>query len=212
MRTLTRTSRIVIGWGGRSSRPLLVAALAAGLVVAGSSAAQAQSRTNIDAAGDMVQFDEETDEEPSPAPSQVRNDVLSTTLSHTDTRISIRVKYAELQRVDDAHGLFVQLVTNEGVRRELDVFAEPGRWAGDTWMWRGSDGSDVRCAIWHSIDYTANTIAVGFPRRCASSPRWVKFGVVGYRFKDTVSYYDDALRDEPFLGEDLAQSLRVYRG
>ena len=82
MRTPTRTSRIVIGWGGRLTHPLLVAALAAGLVVAGSSAAQAQSITDADAAGDMARYGYENGEHPHPAPNQVRNDVLRTRVTH----------------------------------------------------------------------------------------------------------------------------------
>ena len=209
MRTPTRISNVFIKRGGRSTRPLQVAALAAGLVLAGSSSAQAQTNTNLDTAGDMVRVDYETDKT-SPAPNQVRNDVLRTTMTHNATRVSIRVKYAELQRVGEGHGLLVQMVTNEGVRRYLEVSARPGHWAGSTTMWRG-DEREVRCAIWHSIDYATNTVAVGFPRRCASSPRWVKFRVIGYRAEDTGFYLDDALRDEPFLSENPAQSHRVYR-
>jgi hypothetical protein len=212
MRTPTRTSRIVIGPGARLTRPLLVAALAAGLVVAGSSAAQAQSITDADAAGDMVKLDHVT-EEGRPAPNQVHNDVLRTTLTHSATRISIRVKYAELRRVGDGHGQFMRLVTNEGARRDLDVSAYPGRWAGSTEMRRGRDGQEVQCAIRHSIDYTRNSIAVSFPRQCASSPRWVQFRVGAFRFGETAAYLDDALRDKPWYGQTWpTQSPRVYRG
>lgn len=210
MRTPTRITNAFIRRGGRLTRPLLVAALAAGLVLAGSSAAQAQSITNVDTAGDMVEVDYETGET-RPAPNQVRNDVLSTTMTHNATRISIRVKYAELQRVGEGNGLFVQMVTNEGARRNLEVSAGPGDWAGSTAMWRRGE-REVRCVIRHSIDYTRNVIAVSFPRQCASSPRWVRFRVLGYRFADNGAFYlDDALRDEPFLGENPAQSRRVYR-
>ena len=210
MRTPTRISNVLIKRGGRLTCPLLVAALAAGLVVAGSSAAQAQSITDVDTAGDMVIFDWET-EELSAAPNQVRNDVLRTTLTHSATRISIRVKYAELQRVGYGLGQSVQMVTNEGVRRNLDVIVEQGHWAGWVEMARGRDGGAVRCAVRHSIDYTRNVIAVSFPRQCASSPRWVKFRVVGVWYGESGGYLDDALRDEPFLGENPAQSRRVYR-
>ena len=210
MRTPTRITNVFIRRGGRLTRPLLVATLAAGLVLAGSSAAQAQSITNVDTAGDMVGVDYETGET-RPAPNQVRNDVLRTTMTHNATRISIRVKYAELQRVGEGNGLFVQMVTNEGARRNLEVSAGPGDWAGSTAMWRG-DEREVRCVIRHSIDYTRNVIAVSFPRQCASRPRWVKFRVLGYRVADNGAFYlDDALRDEPFLGENPAQSRRVYR-
>jgi hypothetical protein len=211
MRTPTRISNVLIKRGGRLTRPLLVAALAAGLVVAGSSAAQAQSITDVDTAGDMVRLDDET-EEPSPAPNQVRNDVLRTTLTHSATRISIRVKYAELQRVGHGHGLWLEMATNEGVRRNLDVLAGSGEWSGSTEMTRGWDGGEVRCALRHSIDYTRNVIAVSFPRQCASSPRWVKFRVLGFRAGETGFYLDDAIRDEPFLiSERSVQSRRVYR-
>jgi len=122
------------------------------------------------------------------------------------------VKYAELRRLDDGHGLFVQMVTNEGVRRGLDVSAHPGAWAGRTEMWRGRDESPVRCAIRHSIDYTRNVIAVSFPRQCASSPRWLTFRIGAYRDADSGIYIDDALRDERWFGHTRpVQSPRVYR-
>ena len=210
MRTPTRITNVFIKRGGRLTRPLLVATLAAGLVLAGSSAAQAQSITDVDTAGDMVRVDYETGET-RPAPNQVRNDVLRTTMTHNATRISIRVKYAELRRVGEGNGQFVQMVTNEGARRNLEVSAGPGDWAGSSGDVARQDEREVRCAIRHSIDYTRNVIAVSFPRQCASSPRWVKFRVLGYRDAENGVYLDDALRDEPFLGENPAQSRRVYR-
>ena len=210
MRTPTRISNVFIKRSGRLTRPFLVAALATGLMVAGSSAAQAQSITDADAAGDMVNSGYD-DEEARPAPNQVRNDVLRTTLTHSATRISIRVKYAELQRVGYGLGQSVRMVTNEGVRRNLDVIVEQGHWAGWVEMARGRDGGAVRCAVRHSIDYTRNVIAVSFPRQCASSPRWVKFRVLGFRAGETAFYLDDALHDEPSLSENYAQSRRVYR-
>ena len=210
MRTPTGISNAFIKRGRRLIRQLVVAALAAGLVVAGSSAAQAQSITDTDTTGDMVISDWENDET-RPAPNQVRNDVLRTTMTHSATRISIRVKYAELRRLDVGHGEYVQVVTNEGVRRGIEVSAGPGNWAGGAEMWRERDESEVRCAIRHSIDYTRNVIAVSFPRQCASSPRWVKFRVLGFRAGETAFYLDDALHDGPNLGENASQSRRVYR-
>jgi hypothetical protein len=81
-------------------------------------------------------------------------------------------------------------------------------------MSRERDGGQLRCAIRHKLNYTDNVIAVSFPRRCAGSPRWVKFRVVGFRFVGDSDYYDDAFRDAPllgFLGDTSAQSRRVYR-
>jgi hypothetical protein len=147
-----------------------------------------------------------------PAPNQVRNDVLRTTVNHSATRISMRVKYAELRRLGEGHSQYLQMVTNEGIRRGLDVVGEPGNWAGSAVIWRErGEENNVRCAIRHSIDYTRNEIAASFPRRCAGNPRWVKFRVVAQRMGETGVYRDDALRDEPFLGKTPAQSRRVYR-
>lgn len=213
MRIPTRKSRIAVARGNRLVRPLLVAALAVGLVVVGSSAAQAQSITDIDTAGDMVGTNDEH-QDPHPTPNQVRNDVLRTTLTHRARRISIRVKYAELRRLDDGHGQFVQMVTNEGIRRNLDILADSRNWAGSSSITRGRDGGQVRCAIRHRLNYTDNVIAVSFPRWCAGGPRWVKFRVIGIRFVGDGDYYDDAFRDGPFLkfsSDTSAQSRRVYR-
>jgi hypothetical protein len=73
------------------------------------------------------------------------------------------------------------------------------------------EGTDVRCAIRHTINYTRNVIAASFPRRCAGNPRWVKFRVVAQRMAEPGVYSDDGLRDEPNLGTKPAQSRRVYR-
>ena len=215
MRTPTRTSRVVVGSRGRLTRPLLVAALAAGLVVAGSTSAQGQSITDADAAADMALYAYENGET-HPAPNQIRNDVLRTTLNHGATRISMRVKYAELRRLGEGHSQYLQMVTNEGIRRGLDVVGHPGNWAGSAVISRErGEENKVRCAIRHSIDYTRNVIAANFPRRCVGNPRWVKFRVVAQRMGEPGLYFDDALRDKPFLGEFLGenpvQSRRVYR-
>ncbi len=167
-------------------------------MVAGSSAAQAQSITDLDTAGDMVGTNDEH-QDPHPTPNQVRNDVLRTTMTHGARRISIRVKYAEMRRLDDGHGQSVQMVTNEGIRRNLDISADSRRLGRAHPDVARRDGGQVRCAIRHRLNYTDNVIAVSFPRRCVGDPRWVKFRVVGFRFVGDGDYYDDALRDAPFL-------------
>jgi len=118
----------------------------------------------------MVRIAWEIEDDVRPAPNQVRNDVLRTTLTHSATRISIRVRYAELRRLGGGYTQYMQMVTNEGVRRNLDLAAHRDDWAGRTVIRRGRDGSPVRCALRQSIDYTHNVIAISFPRQCASSP------------------------------------------
>ena len=81
----------------------------------------------------------------------------------------------------------------------------PARWG------RGEGGTEAKCGARSGtrLDYTNNVIAVSFPRQCVSSPRWVKFRVLGYRYGESGGYLDDALRDEPFHGDNPAQSRRV---
>jgi hypothetical protein len=196
---------------GRLTRPLVVATLAAAIVASGTSAAQAQSISNADSAGDMASVDYETGAT-APAPDQVRNDVIKTRMTHGAYRVSIRVEYAELQRVaDGGNMLVVQMVTNEGLRRILDLEALQGHWGGRTTFTR-ADERPVRCAVRHSIDYAKNVMSLSFPRRCASRPRWVKFRVGAATFENGL-HIDDALRDRPLTDDDinLARSRRVYR-
>jgi hypothetical protein len=211
MRTPVRKSRTLIKCGGWLARPFLVAGLAAALVAAGSTAAQAQRLSDTDAAGDMVRYEYGTGESV-PAPDHVRNDVLRTRLSHSARRVSVRVKYVEMQRVGEVNALYVQMVTNEGVRRWLDLSAGPSYWAGSTSLYRANEYR-VRCAVRHSMDYTRNVVVVSFPRRCASSPQWVRFRVVALMIEDDgFFYFDDALDDAPLLEDSAAaRSRRVYR-
>lgn len=210
MRTPERRSRALIT-GGRLARPFLVAVVAATLVAAGSTAAQAQRVSDADNAGDMVALEYETNES-LPAPDHVRNDVLRTRLTHSASRVSVRVKYAEMQRVGEHNELYFQMVTNEGARRILELSAGRGDWAGTTTLY-GGDGHRVRCAVRHLVNYTRNVVVVSFPRRCASSPRWVKFRVIAWTIDDDgFFYFDDALDDAPALEDSApAQSRRVYR-
>ena len=170
MRTPTRKSRIAVARGERLVRPLLVAALAVGLVVSGSSAAQAQSITDIDTAGDMVGTNDEH-QDPHPTPNQVRNDVLRTTMTHGATRVSIRVKYAEMRRLDDGHGQSVQMVTNEGIRRNLDMLCRFGA-AGPAAPKYGEEGTGAMCGARSGteLDYMNNVIAVELPAMVCRPP------------------------------------------
>ncbi len=207
MPTLMRRPRSHERRGGRLTRPLAVAALATALVAAAPAAAQAQTVTNPDTVGDVVRIDYNTGAT-TPAPNRANGDVTSTTLTHSATRVSVRVEYAELRRVG-AGLLFISMTTNEGAHRIVELNAGEG--SGRTDFYRG-DGRLVRCAVRHSVDYAANEMRVSFPRRCASNPRWVRFRVAVLTGNSAI-YFDDALRDRPLTDEDngFAQSRRVYR-
>ena len=189
---------------------LVAPALCAALVATAPSTAQAQTLADSDTTGDIVTFG--SDESFVPVPGRVLNDVTATTITHSATRIGIRVEYVELRRVVD-HSLYVGMVTNEGARRHLSIDSYPGRSSAEVDL---SDGRarHVRCAIRHAIDYDANVVTASFPRRCASSPRWVRFRVGAMTIDNDDNFYlDDALRDRPLNDQDSnwARSGRVYR-
>jgi hypothetical protein len=208
MFTTTRKPVPSRGAAGRLTRTLVAAGLCATFVAAVPAPAQAQTLTDPDAVGDMAEF---SGESPVPAPGRTLNDITSTRLSHGATRISLRVDYVDLQKVGEQY-LYLGMVTNEGVRRELYVYASRGAWSGEVDMMNGR-GREVRCAVRHSIDYDANVMKVSFPRRCASNPRWVKFRAGALVMTRNRFYLDDALRDRPINKRDqnFALSGRVHR-
>lgn len=199
------------GLGRRSTRPLVVAALCAAAVAISPPSARAGTLTEPDAVGDMVTFDES--DAVVPIPERSLNDVSSTRLTHRANRVAIRVDYVDLKRGGDVQGLFIPVVTNEGVRRYLEVVAYQRRWSGVTEMYSGK-WRDVGCdRVRHSIDYEANTLKVSFPRTCVSNPRWVKFRVAAYAQGDGF-HVDDALDDDPLASQDdddLTWSRKVRR-
>ena len=201
---------------GRSARPLVIAGLSATMLLTCPAAAQAQRISNPDTVGDVTRVTfQRGGADVTPAPHRALDDVTSTRLTHSASRISVRVRYAELQRVGTGTSLSISVVTNEGIHRYLQLYSRPHDWSGMTEFYRRG-GDPVRCAVRHSIDYADNVIRASFPRRCASNPRWVRFSVIAWSVQqDDVSYLDDALLDRPVtLNDDGsttdARSRRVY--
>ena len=188
------------------TRATAAAVLCAAALTSVPAAVQAQTRTNVDAAGDMVVLDGETY---SPAPERRLNDVRSTTLTHGATRLQVVVRYADLAKTN-WQALYVQVNTNEAVRRNVFLDVNPPQWAGEIFMFNGGI-TTVPCSIRHRVDYDANTMSVSFPRRCASSPRWVRFTVASISDEGELIYFDDALSDAPDNDQNWTRSPRVYR-
>ena len=195
----------------RASRPFVVAALCAAFVAAAPAMAQAQTVSDADTVGDMITFND--NDAVVPASERTLNDVSSTTLAHGARRVAIAVHYVDLERTGEFQSLRIGMRTNEGARRDVVLAAEPQSWSGTTMMFRGN-GASMRCAMRHAIDYEANVMRVSFPRRCASSPRWVRFRIQVSAAGGGGYFADDALSDSPIGSQDsndLARSDRVFR-
>lgn len=193
---------------------LTLAAAAALTIPALAMPALAQTIDDTDTVGDMVvvTFDDKSGSLV-PAPERTLNDVSRTRLRHGTRRVGIKVDYADLKRkAGETQILTVDMVTDEGVRRHLQLGARSQHWSGKTVMYNGA-WRPVKCSVEHSIDYEANIVKLSFPRRCASNPRWVRFRVGSWVEFDEGLYIDDALRDRPLTDDDkgFKQSARVRR-
>lgn len=203
------------GLGRRSASTLLAGALCVAVVAATPATAHAETLADADTVGDMAKltYTEEEGETLVPAPERRSNDVTRTRLTHGARRVGVRVNYVDLKRKPgEIQVLNIVMMTDEGVRRYLQVAARRRHWSGDSQMynrrWR-----PVECSVRHAIDYEANVIKVSFPRRCASTPRWVRFRIGSFVESEGGFFADDALRDRPLTVDDrnLKRSERVHR-
>ena len=201
--------RVTHGPGRRSSRPLVAAALCAALVAATPAASHAETVDDVDAVGDMIVYDGA----PIPVPDRTLNDVSNTRFTHGGRRVAIRVDYVDLKKKAGGVGqwFLIHMITNEGVRRHLDLVASSGHWSGATQMYNRRYAS-VDCSVRHSIDYEANVTKLSFPRRCVSKPRWMVFRAHSLVESEDGVYEDDALRNRPIAADDrhLKRSQRVH--
>lgn len=191
-------------------RGVFALALAAGLTLGTAGTSAAASLTKVDQRGDL-QYVEGESETSSPAPTVQNGDITRTVMKHAARRIAVRIQFADLRRVG-MRGDFLRVVTNEGVRRDVMIFAGPMSWRGDAEMTR-LNGQPVACDIAHKIDYDRNVVTVSFPRSCVSNPRWVRLGTGSFwtESEGTKSYADDAQLDGQ-VNDNLKLSTRLRRG
>lgn len=205
----------------RLARATVTTVLAAGLSLGSAVAADAQNLTVRDARGDMVSLTESVDgaTTQTPAPEVSNGDIVRSVFRHERRRISVRVKFADLERVDGLRMDVVQLVTNERLHRDVLVVAGPGMRRGDAQM--SAPRRDVRCrGLRWRIDYDLNVVRVSFPRSCVSNPRWIKVGmgsalVTELSNPDPTSgalYLDDAQRSGSVSEYRMRWSPRLHRG
>jgi hypothetical protein len=193
-------------------RTISTLALAAGLALGTAGTAAAQTLTVKDARGDVKAFVGDS-EEPTAAPSVKNGDIVRTTFRHADQRISVRVKFVDLQRRGQMGGHFLRVVTNEQVRREVTIFGGPNAWRGQAQMTR-PNGNPVDCKIQHKIAYDTNVLTLSFPRSCVSDPRWVRLGFGSVTTSDdgNTGYLDDAQLSDRVNPATVKLSPRLRRG
>ena len=180
--------------------------------------AYAEKVVHADATADVISWgwdDEKEAETTVPAPEQRNGDILRTVVQHRLRKVILTTSYAELRRLDPASH-FVSIVTNESVRRHVEVAPTATRPQGRVLFSTGS-GRTVSCTgLERRIDYLANTLRLVIPRSCLSAPRWVRVGFGAVRTRETdltpQTFVDDANLQGAVGSAHPTYGARVRRG
>jgi hypothetical protein len=145
-------------------------------------------------------------------------DITRFVVRHTARKVILRTSFRELTRTDGFSVTIGAIRTNERVNRMVSVFFDSEFAPNGEADLSRLNGRPVRCHVGKSIDFTANVIEVRIPRKCLSSPRWVKVGVgqVSLSMTGDDANGSDAIAADDALssgvGENLTWSPRVRRG
>jgi hypothetical protein len=164
--------------------------LTAGLLAP--AAAQADSRTRSDRAGDVTSVPNHSDVEDRTAePGRREGDLVSTTVRHRRHSVLVVARYRELSRGVRATSFFV-LRTDRHRTRQVAVFVSGDDPQGDAYfMSRG--GSTLPCpGVRHAVDYATDVARVLVPRACLGRPRWVRAKVATETVTEAKVYEDHA--------------------
>ena len=178
------------------ARPALrvaAAAVAVALVLLSASAASAARLSVADARGDMIKV-EEGGSNPRPAPGATIGDAVRTTVRHTDRRVVVRVRFADLAPTGKRLNLWVDLRDESGHTTTLGVEATRADRDGHPILMT-SRGRDIACTVVHRIGYRRDVIRASVPRRCLGNPESVRFRVYTEHVRRSwaYAYLDNAL-------------------
>jgi hypothetical protein len=179
-----------------SARPALrvvVAGVVVALVPLSASSASASRLTMTDARGDMIKV-EEGGGDPRPAPGAAIGDAVRTTFRHTDRRVVVRVRFAELAPTGKRLNLWVDLRDETGHTTILGVEATRADRDGHPILMTDR-GRDIECAVAHRISYRRDVIRASVPRRCLGDPESVEFRALTEHVRRSWAYafLDNAL-------------------
>jgi hypothetical protein len=153
----------------------------------GASAAEAVTTLRVsDPRGDMVRV-EEGGTNPRPAPGATLADVVRTTFRHTDHRIIVRVKFADLTRTGKRLNLWVDVRDETGRTVVLGVEATRRDRTGHPILMTNR-GRDIPCEVHHRIRYGRDVIRASVPRRCLGAPESVQFRVLTEHVRRSWAY------------------------
>jgi hypothetical protein len=181
-------------------RLAILSACAVALTLIIPAAANADSRTLIDARGDVWAMDTPDVGQNTQAPERQHGDILRTVFAHNSRQVVMRTKFAQLDRVGSMSIMAIKLRTNTGAVRRIALLAGPG--SPETHRWRGivtrrNAAIPMECAT-HRIDYAADVAEVRIPRSCLGDPRWVQGSLgAGTLTKNGTFFGDNPVNEGP---------------
>lgn len=144
-------------------------------------AADAESSTWADGAGDMWKVDEDDGDEWRPAPGHRNGDVIKVKVAHRSRAVLIRQSFVELGRSGRRHVLVGRIRTDSGLTRTFDITANRKDWDGEM-IFAKRNGRRDRCGATHTLDYFADSATIRVPRRCLNGPEWVQVKLANAHF------------------------------
>lgn len=173
--------------------------------------AYARSYTTPDPAHDvMSQFEGSAGS--NAAPTRTNGDVLASGVTHRPRRVIVAMRFAAMTQTthETVHQFGIR--TNEGKTRIVWVWSAPGHWGGKTDMTRPG-GGEVNCRMTTALNYAQHRVSVSIPRRCLSSPRWVRVAMKSVTMENGTYFTDDGQTGTPLLlGGQPVFGPRVRRG
>jgi hypothetical protein len=148
--------------------------------------AAAQAKTLVRTDGHDLATIDPTDEtgQRMVAADEVVGDILGVRYRHTNTRVQVRIRFADLLRVRGTT-INLHMETNEARTRDLhlssvaDVRDPAHKLMLQTAFWRRGGGVfRFSCPLYRTWNYRDNLVTIGFSRTCISRPRWVRMSVL----------------------------------
>lgn len=149
-------------------------------------------------------------------PDQREGDIVRANVRHQSTRLLVRIRERQVSAAG-TRSVYLQIRTNEGVRRFVEVHAYPGRLQPtEKIMRRGEywDGAEMACSgLWAGNDSSLDMATVIVPRRCLGYPRWVRVSVGTTAGSATSGWQDDLMSSRTDPQEaSFIYTPRIYRG
>jgi hypothetical protein len=179
-------------------RKTLLLSLVAGMSLAMSAPATAATLDLSDVTGDVMTADVTDSGTTYHREGGAEGDINFARVSHSATQVLVYLRFEKLSVPRQYGGFDYILEGNNGQEREIIVDTRHGKPQGTVTI-INQNGTNVRCATSHRVNYALDSMSLRVNRGCLLSPKYVRMRNVSYqvRVNPTTNriYYDDPNRD-----------------